>query len=105
MDKVEHIKGAVASRIIAALGLLGIRVQQKRLVNVLARQYGETASIEAFEHRLSMLKRVPSMRQGTILIPDDMHKGLSFVRRHVGSPKLLCLSNFHGFGKRINIFF
>ena len=105
MDNIKRIKGAVDSRLIAALGFLGTNVQRERLVNVLARQYGDTASLEAFEQLLSMLGNFSVARRIALLIPDDMHKAFSFVRRHVGSPELLRLSECPGSGKRPTIFF
>ncbi|MDR1396417.1 MAG: FkbM family methyltransferase [Desulfarculales bacterium] len=103
MNNVERIKGAVKSRLISALGLLGIKVRQKNLVNVLARQSREAASLEAFERLLFLLRNLPAQNV-ILLIPDDMHKGLSFVRRQVGSPELLRLSDCNDPRKRPNIF-
>jgi hypothetical protein len=89
---------------IAALGKLGVKVSTKRLVKVLGRQYGESASIEAFSELIKILQSLPATQHVTLLIPDDMHKALSFVKHQVGSPDLICLSNARTAPNRPNLF-
>lgn len=103
MGKIQRIKSAFESRLIAVLGYLGKKVRQKNLLDVLARQYGESASLEAFEQLLLMLERLPSDQKAVLLIPDDMHKALSFIKRHIGNPELICLSGCDA-SQKSNIF-
>jgi len=111
MRKLQRIKKAAKSRLIAACGVLGMKVQQKDLINVLARQCGLTASREAYEHLLSMLGDYPSTQKVALVIPDDMYKALSFIKRHIGNPELICLSvctppnNSYPVMKQPNVFF
>jgi FkbM family methyltransferase len=93
LNKVQWIKGAIKSRVISALGKLGVKVSTQRLVEVLGRQYGESASIEAFSELIKILQSLPTTQHVTLLIPDDMRKALSFVKYQVGNPDLICLSN------------
>lgn len=103
MNKIQRIRAAAESRIIALEGFLGIRVPQKKSLQVLARQSSDMPSREAYTHFLSLIGNRP-LKNIPILIPDDMYKAFSFIRKQIGSPVLLRLSDCDDTSKTPKIF-
>ena len=59
--------------------------------------------MEAFSKLIKILQDLSATRHVILLIPDDMHKALSFVKHQVGNPDFICLSNVKNSSKRPNL--
>jgi FkbM family methyltransferase len=90
---LDKILGAAASRAISFLGHFGIGVPHRNLLNVLARQYDDIASLEAFDSLIYLLQSISLAGRYTLLIPDDMYKALTFIKHHIHNPVIMCVSN------------